>query len=78
MSSAFVLGPRAPAATPPSPRLLDQLRQSALARYGRPEPAERYAKWVRRCIVFHGKRHPRDLGPSSVGQFLEHLASVRR
>jgi integron integrase len=41
---------------------------------GRPEPAERYADWVRRYILFHGKRHPRDLGMGDVGRFLEHIA----
>lgn len=46
---------------PQPPRLLDQLRQSALSHYGRPEPADRHVEWVRRFILFHGKRHPRDL-----------------
>jgi hypothetical protein len=29
---------------------------------------------VRRFILFHGKRHPRDLGPKEVEAFLTHLA----
>jgi hypothetical protein len=33
----------------------------AQARFGRPEPGERYALWAKRLILFHGKRHPRDL-----------------
>jgi hypothetical protein len=40
------------------PRLLDSVRQAALAHFGRPEPGERYADWVRRFVIFHGKRHP--------------------
>ena len=35
------------------PRLLDQLRQLAQARFGRHEPRERYAGWARRFILFH-------------------------
>src|SRR5205814_10151206 len=63
-------------ATPgPQPsRLLDQLRAAALSRFGRPEPGERYAEWSRRYILFHSKRHPRDLGIGEVGRFLEHVA----
>ena len=56
------------------PRLLDQLRENASKRFGRPEPGERFAHWACRYVLFHGKRHPRELGPPSVQQFLEHLA----
>ncbi len=59
---------------PQPPRLLDQLRQTAFARFGRPEPGERYVHWARRYILFHGKRHPRDLAAGDVGRFLEHVA----
>ena len=30
--------------------------------------------WVKRCILLHGKRHPRDMGVEEVQQFLSHLA----
>ena len=62
-------------ALPQPPRLLDELRQRALDRFGRPEPAERHVHWVRRFILFRSKRHPRDLGVEDVRRFLEHLAS---
>ena len=29
-----------------------------------------YVAWIRRYIVFHGKRHPADLGAEHVGAFL--------
>ncbi|MDP3718044.1 MAG: integron integrase [Acidobacteriota bacterium] len=32
------------------------------------------AGWIRRYIVFHGKRHPLDMGSSEVAMFLSHLA----
>jgi integrase len=60
------------------PRLLDQLKQKALARFGRAEPGERYVAWARRFILFHGKRHPRELGMDAVGQFLEHVAQSEK
>jgi hypothetical protein len=63
---------------PRSPRLLDQLRQAALIRFVRPEPAERQVEWVRRYILFHGGRHPRELGRADAGRFLEHLAQSEK
>ncbi|HEX5269640.1 MAG TPA: integron integrase [Gemmataceae bacterium] len=33
-----------------------------------------YVDWARRFILFHGKRHPGDLGAAHVAEFLTHLA----
>ena len=71
------LVPTASGAHPP-PRLLDQVRQAAQNRFGRPEPGERYQEWVRRYILFHGKRHPRELAASDAARFLEHLAQSEK
>jgi integron integrase len=30
--------------------------------------------WIKRFILFHGKRHPRDMGVQEIQQFLSHLA----
>jgi integron integrase len=35
---------------------------------------EAYAQWIRRFIIFHGKRHPREMGDREVVAFLTHLA----
>lgn len=69
-----------PLAVPSSqpPKLLDRLRQAAWVHFGRPEPGDRYATWVRRFILFHGTRHPRALGVSEVGRFLEHIAQSEK
>src|SRR4051794_40138698 len=67
-----------PVAEPSKPKLLDQVRQSALAKFGRPEPGERYAEWVKRFVVFHGKRHPRDLVEADAGRFLHHLGQTEK
>ena len=66
------LSTSAPAAAPP-PRLLDQVRAAA-QRHGLPsQRGERFADWVRRYVLFHDKRHPRDLHEEQVRLFLEHL-----
>ncbi len=60
-----------------SPRLLDQLRDVIRARGLSPRTAEAYAAWVRRYILHHGRRHPRELGAADVESFLSHLANAR-
>jgi len=40
--------------------------------------AKTYVFWSRRYILFHGKRHPRELGAEALTQFLNHLAGVER
>ena len=35
-----------------------------------------YCDWVKRFVVFHGRRHPRELGAPEVQSFLTHLAVV--
>ena len=42
-------------------------------RYSR-RTEEAYVHWIRRYIVFHGRRHPKDLGPDDVRRFLSDLA----
>ncbi|MGQ9841884.1 MAG: integron integrase [Anaerolineae bacterium] len=36
---------------------------------------EAYVNWIRRFILFHGKRHPKDMGAAEVEAFLTHLAT---
>ncbi len=37
-----------------------------------------YVAWIRRFIVFHGRRHPSDLGAEHVERFLTYLAIERK
>lgn len=66
--------PATPGAAAPPPRLLDRVRaQLRVGHYsGRTEEA--YVAWIRRYIVFHGKRHPGEMGAAEVEAFLSHLA----
>jgi integron integrase len=38
---------------------------------------ESYWDWMRQFVVFHGKRHPREMGKAEVEQFLTYLAKER-
>jgi hypothetical protein len=62
------------AATAPSPpHLLDQVRQQALAR-GYDEPTtQSFVSWIRQFILYHHKRHLRELALAEIGQFPDHV-----
>jgi len=60
-----------------TPRLLDQVRELIRIRHYSIRTEQTYVQWIRRYILFHGKRHPRDLGGDELTQFLSDLA-VRR
>ena len=65
-----------PSASPP--RLLDQLRHAIRVRHYSLRTEATYVDWVRRFILFHGKRHPSTLGAAEVSAFLTDLAVERR
>jgi hypothetical protein len=48
---------------PQPPRLLDQMRHLLRARHYALDTEECYLRWARQFILFHNKRHPRDMGP---------------
>lgn len=56
------------------PKLLDQVRQLLRARRYSLRTEEAYLGWIRRFILFHGKRHPAELGEEEVSAFLSNLA----
>ena len=67
--------PKPPGGTPP--KLLDQVR-ARVRRLGYAKRTElSYVHWVKRYILFHGKRHPRDMGKQEVEAFLTDLAVER-
>ena len=59
------------------PRLLDRVRDAIRARHMSPRTEEAYVHWIRRYIFFHRKRHPAEMGPVEVTQFLTALAVER-
>jgi site-specific recombinase XerD len=58
-------------------RLLDRLREAIRVRHYSIRTEDTYVDWVRRFILFHGKRHPSELGAGEVAAFLTHLAVDR-
>lgn len=59
-------------------RLLDQVRDRLRTLHYSPRTEDAYVGWIRQYILFHGKRHPRELGVAEVEAFLTGLATQRR
>ena len=70
----------APAAAEPTqqPKLLERMRIHLRTRHYSIRTEQAYIDWARRFILFHGKRHPQDMGAIEVEAFLSHLAVDRQ
>jgi integron integrase len=80
---AFFDMPPTPNNPPPSaaqasePRLLDQVRNRIRYKHYSRRTERAYVDWARRYILFHGKRHPREMSGPEVEAFLSYLANER-
>ncbi len=59
-------------------KLLDRVRQAIRIRHYSRRTEEAYVGWIRRFILFHGKRHTAQMGEDQVTAFLTSLAVDRR
>ncbi len=55
-------------------RLLDQVREATRRLHYSIRTEDAYVLWVKRYVLFHGKRHPLEMGEPQVVEFLTHLA----
>ena len=60
-----------------TPRLLDQARDKVRVKHYSLRTEQAYLDWIKRFILYHGKRHPSELGAREVEAFLTHLAVAR-
>jgi hypothetical protein len=60
------------------PPLLERLRRAALERGAARPTADALVSWARAFILFHNKRHPREMGRSEATHFLEHVVKSAR
>ena len=58
-------------------KLLDQYRDQIRLKQYSPRTEKTYANWVREYILFHEKRHPREMGITEINQFITHLVTDR-
>jgi integron integrase len=73
--------PRLPslnASSVPPVRLLEQVRLRLRTLHYSLRTEEAYLQWIRRFVLFHGKRHPREMGKLEIEAFLSSLAVERK
>jgi site-specific recombinase XerD len=59
-------------------KLEDQLRDTMRFKHLYLKPEESYVGWYRRYVLWHGKKHPAEMGAAEVDAFLTHLAVERK
>jgi integrase len=55
-------------------KLLDQVREAMRLKHYAYRTEETYVQWIRRYILFHNKRHPKEMGRPEIEAFLTDLA----
>jgi integron integrase len=68
---------------PPKPpgqgkKLLEILRDQIRLKQYSPRTEKTYIQWVREYILFHDKRHPKELGVPEINRFITHLVVDRK
>src|SRR5579871_1185883 len=59
----------------PKLRFLDQCREVMTFKRFSPRTQEAYSQWIKRFILWSGKRHPKDMGATEVNRFVSSLVS---
>jgi integron integrase len=60
--------------SPGKPKLLDQVRDFIRRKHYSIRTEQAYTDWIKRFIIYHGKRHPGEMAEEEVAEFLTHLA----
>ena len=60
----------------PKKKPLDQVRDAIRLKHYPYRTEETYVQWIWRYILFHNKRHSKDMGVPELEAFLTHLATV--
>jgi len=59
-------------------KLLDMVRNQIRLRHNSIRTEETYVSWIKKFILFHNKRPPKNMGEPEVERFLSHLAVKRK
>ncbi len=55
-------------------KLLDQVRHVIRKKHYSIRTEQAYTDWIRRFILFHGKKHPKDMGEREISEYVSYLA----
>ncbi len=67
-----------PAPPPQGKKLLEQYREQIRLKQYSFRTEKTYLHWVREYILFHNKRHPKEMGAPEISQFITHLVVARQ
>lgn len=59
------------------PKLLDQVRDVIRRKQYSIRTEQAYVDWIKRFIIYHGRRHPAEMAEEEMAEFLTHLARDR-
>lgn len=59
----------------PEPKLLDKVRLELRTKHYSSKTEDAYTSWIKRFILFHNKRHPKDMGAEEIKSFITNLAT---
>ena len=63
-----------PAPNSNKPKLLDQVREKLRVKHYSYQTEKAYVTWIKRFIIFHGKKHPLELDDQAINKYLSYLA----
>ncbi len=66
-----------PSSSSPKKKLLEQVSDAIRVKHYSHRTEQTYVEWIRRYILFHHKRHPKDMGVEEIQVFISHLATER-
>ena len=59
-------------------QFMTEVRTAIRLRHYSKRTEQTYCQWIRRYILFHNKKHPKDMNESHVEEFLSHLAQQKQ
>ena len=61
-----------------SPKLADRIREVIRLKHYSLRTEKSYLSWIKRYMLYHHMRHPREMGIEEIESFLSHLAIDRK
>lgn len=77
MTQPIFATPEKDPSSPDGKKLLDQYRDALRVKRYSPRTEDAYTLWVKNYILYHNKRHPKEMGVPEIGQFLTDLVSSK-
>ena len=64
--------------SPHGKKLLDRVSDALRTKHYSYRTEQTYKDWIKRYILFHNKRHPKDMGENEIRAFITHLTAERK